>query len=254
VWVFTVKALPERPNLDHLRQQAKDLLATVRASHPDTSLAAAQTLLARQYGLRTWPDLKAEVERRRERPFPQEELAMPAEQVPVRLRPGRAIPVNDAGGRHVGSMTTMVLKTLWDQQVLRIRQRYRPGEHDAGKDYDAVLGVLMSEGLLQAGPPYYTHPHPDGDGVQWTESGVPVNRAGAGAGAVEAAVQPGGDAATALYFGPFSGLTDAHRQLREQIEAAGLRPGPGPRDVWHTSQEDTDPDNHVTELIWPLEA
>ena len=116
--------------------------------------------------------------------------------------------------------------------------------------------MLVSEGLLRAGPPYLTHPHPHTgpDGYQWTESGIPVNRAGAGEGDVEAAVQPGGDVATALYFGPFSGVADAHRQLREQIEAAGLKPGAAPREVYHTSPEDTDPDNHVTELVWPLEA
>ena len=252
--MFTVKALPEKPNLDHLRQQAKDLLAKIRASHPETPLATAQTLLGRQYGLRTWPKLKAEVERRRERPSISEELAMPTEEVPIRLRRGRAIPVSDADGHHVGSMTALVPKTLWDQQVLRIRKPYHEADCDPGKDFAAVLTVLQSEGLLQAGPPYFTHPHPDRDGVQWTESGIPVNRAGASEGDVKAAVQPGGDVATTLYFGPFSGLADAHRQLRDQIEAAGLKPGPAPRDVYHTAPEDTDPDDHITELIWPLEA
>jgi effector-binding domain-containing protein len=252
--VFTVKALPERPHLGHLRQQAKDLLAKLRAAHPDTSLATAQTMLARRYGLRTWPELKAEVERRRERLTIREEFAMPTEEVPVRLRRGRAIPVIDAGDRHVGSMSTMVPKTLWDQQVLRVRRPHRDADGHTSKDFHTVQTVLLSEGLLQAGAPYFTHPHPDRDGVQWTESGIPVNRAGAGQGDVEAAVQPGGDVATAFYYGPFSGLADAHRQLRQQIEAAGLKPGLAAREVYHTAPEDTDPDNHVTELIWPLEA
>ena len=249
-----MKALPERPHLGHLRRQAKDLLAQLRAAHPETSLATAQTMLARQYGLRTWPELKADVERRRERLTIMEELAMPTEAVPVRLRKGRAIPVSDAGGRHVGSMSTMVPKTLWDQQVLRVRRPHRDGDGHPAKPFDAVLTVLLSEGLLQAGPPYFTHPHPDRDGVHWMEFGIPVNGAGAGHGEVEAAVQPRGDVATAFYYGPFSGLADAHRQLRQQIEAAGLRPGLAAREVYHTAPEDTDPDNHVTELIWPLEA
>jgi effector-binding domain-containing protein len=252
--VFIVKALPEKPHLDHLRRQAKDLLAETRTSHPGTSLATAQTLLARQYGLRTWPELKAEVERRRERLFIREEFAMPTEHVPVRLRQDRAIQVSDTGGNHVGSMSAMVGKTLWDQPVLRIRKPVRAEDCNPSKDFDAVLTVLVSEGLLQAGPPYFTHPHPDRDGVQWTESGIPVNRAGAGGDDVEAAVQPGGDVATAVYYGPFSGLADAHRQLRQQIEAAGLKPGPAAREVYHTAPEDTDPANHVTELIWPLES
>jgi Phosphotransferase enzyme family len=58
-----VKTLPDNPSLDHLRQQAKDLLAGLRDSEPDSTLSDAQTALARQYGFRTWPDLKAEVDR-----------------------------------------------------------------------------------------------------------------------------------------------------------------------------------------------
>jgi Ser/Thr protein kinase RdoA (MazF antagonist) len=60
-----VKTLPDNPDPDHLRRQAKDLLAGLRDSEPATSLSEAQASLARQYGFRTWPDLVAEVERRR---------------------------------------------------------------------------------------------------------------------------------------------------------------------------------------------
>ncbi|MGN9837540.1 glyoxalase superfamily protein [Nonomuraea sp. H19] len=60
-----MKTLPDNPNLDHLRRQAKELLAGLRDSSPSVSLAAAQTALARQYGFRDWPELKAEVDRRR---------------------------------------------------------------------------------------------------------------------------------------------------------------------------------------------
>jgi len=59
-----MKTLPDTPNLDHLRQQAKDLLPQLRTVRPGVSLADAQALVAEQYGFRTWPDLKAEVERR----------------------------------------------------------------------------------------------------------------------------------------------------------------------------------------------
>jgi Ser/Thr protein kinase RdoA (MazF antagonist) len=60
-----VKTLPDNPNLDHLRQQAKDLLAGLRDTDPTVSLADAQASLANQYGFRTWTDLKAEVDRQR---------------------------------------------------------------------------------------------------------------------------------------------------------------------------------------------
>lgn len=60
-----MRTLPDNPDLDHLRQQAKDLLAGLKDSTPGASLAYAQAALAEQYGFRGWSDLKAEVERRR---------------------------------------------------------------------------------------------------------------------------------------------------------------------------------------------
>jgi Ser/Thr protein kinase RdoA (MazF antagonist) len=60
-----MKTLPDNPNLDHLRRQAKDLLAGLRDARPDATLSDAQTSLAEQYGFRTWTDLKAEVDRMR---------------------------------------------------------------------------------------------------------------------------------------------------------------------------------------------
>ncbi len=59
-----MKTLPDDPDLDHLRRQAKDLLAGLRAADPAAGLADAQATLARRYGYRDWPALKAEVDRR----------------------------------------------------------------------------------------------------------------------------------------------------------------------------------------------
>jgi hypothetical protein len=69
-----MKTLPENPSLDHLRKQAKDLLAGLRDSSPRASLAEAQSSLAEQYGFRSWTDLKAEVDRQQG----QAEVADPA--------------------------------------------------------------------------------------------------------------------------------------------------------------------------------
>ena len=60
-----MKTLPDNPNLDHLRQQAKDLLSGLRDSDTRATLAQAQSLLAEQFGFRTWTELKSEVDRRR---------------------------------------------------------------------------------------------------------------------------------------------------------------------------------------------
>ena len=50
--------LPDRPNLRHLKDQAKDLLKTGAAA----TLADAQFQIARLYGFASWPKLKAHVE------------------------------------------------------------------------------------------------------------------------------------------------------------------------------------------------
>jgi len=49
--------LPDRPNLRHLKDQAKDLLKSGASS-----LADAQLKIARSYGFATWPKLKAHVD------------------------------------------------------------------------------------------------------------------------------------------------------------------------------------------------
>jgi len=52
--------LPERPNLTHLRDQAKDLVRTGAAA----TVAEAHFQIARQYGFPSWPKLKAQVAQR----------------------------------------------------------------------------------------------------------------------------------------------------------------------------------------------
>ena len=50
-------SLPERPNLRHLKDQAKDLLESGAAK----SIADAQFNIAKQYGFPSWPKLKAHI-------------------------------------------------------------------------------------------------------------------------------------------------------------------------------------------------
>lgn len=52
------RSLPEKPDLRHLKDQARDLLRAGQAG----SLAKAQFQVARQYGFASWPKLKAHVE------------------------------------------------------------------------------------------------------------------------------------------------------------------------------------------------
>jgi hypothetical protein len=71
------RVLPANPNLEHLKNQAKDLLRAWQQHEPDAQLADAQHAIARAYGFASWPRLKAHVEaltadsrsRASERPF-----------------------------------------------------------------------------------------------------------------------------------------------------------------------------------------
>jgi hypothetical protein len=56
------RALPPHPNLEHLRNQAKDLLRDWRQDRPDAQLADALHAIARDYGFASWPKLKAHVD------------------------------------------------------------------------------------------------------------------------------------------------------------------------------------------------
>jgi hypothetical protein len=71
-----MSGLRDRPNLDQLRRQARELLRAaadgephavgrLRAVSPRVTLSAAQLALAREYGFPSWAALKAEVARRR---------------------------------------------------------------------------------------------------------------------------------------------------------------------------------------------
>jgi hypothetical protein len=56
------RELPARPNLEHLKKQAKDLLNVLQQSDASLQLADAQHELAREYGFASWPRLKAHAE------------------------------------------------------------------------------------------------------------------------------------------------------------------------------------------------
>src|SRR5215471_6348354 len=52
------RLLPEKPNLEYLKKQAKELLRSMRQG----KLADAQHTLANEYGFATWAKLKSHVE------------------------------------------------------------------------------------------------------------------------------------------------------------------------------------------------
>jgi len=54
--------LPDRPNLEFLKKEAKDRLDQLRRTDPSAQLADAQHALSGEYGFASWPKLKAHVE------------------------------------------------------------------------------------------------------------------------------------------------------------------------------------------------
>jgi ankyrin repeat protein len=58
-----IRELPLKPNFEHLKNEAKQRLKALRTDDPEARLAAAQLLLAREYGFASWRQLKAHVER-----------------------------------------------------------------------------------------------------------------------------------------------------------------------------------------------
>jgi hypothetical protein len=74
--------LPEFPNLEHLKKQAKVLLRELQQRQPGSKLADAQHLVARVYGFPSWSKLKTHVE------------SAP--------RPSTTAPAADAGGQTGG--------------------------------------------------------------------------------------------------------------------------------------------------------
>jgi ankyrin repeat protein len=54
--------LPDNPNLEWLRKEAKRYLAELRKSEPGARLAAAQLEIARRYGFSSWRVLKAHID------------------------------------------------------------------------------------------------------------------------------------------------------------------------------------------------
>ena len=64
------RQLPDRPNLEHLKKQAKVLLGELQARNPEAKLADALHAIAGDYGFTTWPKLRAYVDGLRVEPTP----------------------------------------------------------------------------------------------------------------------------------------------------------------------------------------
>jgi ankyrin repeat protein len=60
--VYSAGKLPARANLEHLKNEAKQRLKSMRSHHPAVRLSEAQLLVARSYGFPSWRKLKSHVD------------------------------------------------------------------------------------------------------------------------------------------------------------------------------------------------
>lgn len=148
------------------------------------------------------------------------------------------------------NVTSIVRKTLSDQPVLCVRST----ETEIGAIGDALGEAWQArerQGLASAGPPYTLFLESAG----W-EAGVPVDRAGVPEGRIIPAVLPGGEVASAYFSGniwDWEKVEAVIANLQTQLEAAGLEPAGPLRWIWLTDPALTpDPENHYTELHWPV--
>lgn len=178
------------------------------------------------------------------------------------LRPGRkAMPsepviTKTPVGRQTNlRVTAMTRKTLTDQPVLRVRgvwERSNP----IGPALSEIDAAIEAQDLNLAGPPYWLCGHLDEEDtsgpIPW-EAGVPVDRVGVDVGRVEATVLPGGEVASIFYDGSFERSAAVEAYLRGQIEAAGLVAVGRVRWIGLTDPARvSDPEEHYSELVWPV--
>lgn len=168
--------LPDNPNLDFLRQQAKDLLVALRENDPSLALSDAQRAVAERYGFRTWPDLKAEVDRRRAEP-PAADPALARDlagafglgDVTAPMRPisydflGRRWRLETGEGRWLVGPVFDWIDNDQAEQGARLCERARAVGVHAPKPIRAADGALVKR---VAGENWRVH--------EWTDLGPPV--------------------------------------------------------------------------------
>ena len=143
--------LPEHPDLDQLRRQARELLRAATSGEPraldrlhavstQLTLSAAQLALARGYGLASWPALRTEAERRRRL---SESAAQPLELADNRRSFGGATAIEtEAGLLSLGTLFVGPDRAVFDDA------RLVPSENARGwleQGLEAALAVVGNQ-------------------------------------------------------------------------------------------------------------
>jgi ankyrin repeat protein len=172
------RRLPERPSLEHLRKEAKDLLRRARAADPSALarlrparstppgapiiLAHAQLVLAREYGFTGWPALVRHVESVTGG-FVRRPLIRPIELSPGRrwkLADGTDVPTDDVFAMFVaareGDLTAVKRLASRATAMATVEYNYTPPIHFAVREgHLDIARFLLDRG---ADPAYRSYP------------------------------------------------------------------------------------------------
>jgi len=116
-----MSALPERPSLEQLKKQAKELVRDNRAA----TLADAQFALAREYGFETWADLKHHIDTLQ----PLEDLAR---QLADAYTAGHATAIREINWKRGTSF-------IWDREPIKMQQRLPTWFASQARTHDLAL-------------------------------------------------------------------------------------------------------------------
>jgi ankyrin repeat protein len=143
--------LPARPNLEHLKKEAKAQLKAIRRTDPKTKLTAAQLSIARAYGFSSWRALKAHVDSQATTANTATAVAPP----PVKVRVSDWKPLMDACLAGDAEWARKLLDGGADPNVMsttphRYRPLHRAIEHKKTmpkhEGHDEVVKLLLERG------------------------------------------------------------------------------------------------------------
>jgi ankyrin repeat protein len=172
------RSLPERPSLEHLRKEAKDLVRAARASDPTALdrirevkrkpsdkpiLAEAQFTIAREYGFASWSELAAHVERIAGGGFVLRPLIRPVEMAPGKRRQltdDLEVSTDDVyamfAAARDGDLATVKRLVSRAHAFATVEYNYTPPIHFAVREgHRAITELLLDHG---ADPAYRSYP------------------------------------------------------------------------------------------------
>ena len=130
--------LPPRANLEHLRNEAKQRLKTLREQDPSVKLADAQLVIAREYGFASWRRLKAAVDEQDRRRVFAAARAGDVETIRRALQHGFNAGATDTNGQTIHQ----IAKTL-DHTDLELFMRVHQERDERGDDVKRAVRSIL---------------------------------------------------------------------------------------------------------------